>query len=324
MQAAAATSVTLLGGLIPGALDIVSGIAFLTAAGIAVYTLAFHRRRRLVLPAVCALAGALVMAWVALGNALNGMGISATLHNSEEFGEIVFPSLLLYLMYAMYAYSRAEEVDRQRGTVQQLDRRLGESIQEIGGHRVAMLEALSAAVDARDHYTALHSIHVADYSAAVGYRLGMRTQLVLFEQAGLLHDIGKIGVSDALLLKPSRLTPDEYEAIKKHVEESASIIGTVPFLSDVVPTVRHHHERWDGTGYPDGLTGEEIPRPARVLAVADAFDAMTTDRPYRTAMSVAEATRHLIEGRGRQFDPDAVDALVGLLDEGVIVVGANV
>jgi HD-GYP domain-containing protein (c-di-GMP phosphodiesterase class II) len=118
-----------------------------------------------------------------------------------------------------------------------------------------------------------------------------------------LHDIGKIGISDAILRKPSHLTPDEVEYMKTHTTKGAAMIELIPHLAPVLPIVRNHHERWDGQGYPDGLAGSAIPYLARIVAVADAFDAMTTDRPYRPSMPTDQAFKQIHDGAGRQFDP---------------------
>jgi putative nucleotidyltransferase with HDIG domain len=132
----------------------------------------------------------------------------------------------------------------------------------------------------------------------------------VLERAALLHDIGKIGVPEALLLKPSALSPEDYERVKEHSEAGARILETVPFLADVVPIVRHHHERWDGSGYPAGLAGEDIPFLARVLAVADSFDAMVSERPYRGPLPRRLAIDEVVLCSGSQFDPAVVDAFV--------------
>jgi putative nucleotidyltransferase with HDIG domain len=200
-----------------------------------------------------------------------------------------------------------------------LDRRLKHSLHELEEHSVGTLQALVAAVDARDTYTAHHSLNVSDYSCAIARQMGLRDELGALERAGLLHDIGKIGVSEYALLKPGRLTPEEYASIKEHSEIGARIIEMAPFLSTIVPVIRHHHERWDGEGYPAGLAGEDIPQLSRILGVADALDAMTSHRSYRNALSVTRARKELIEGRGSQFDPAVVDATVALLDSQAIL-----
>lgn len=307
--------------MISAAFDVVALVGFTVAAAAIAYGLAAHPQRMPRSPALFALGAMVIMTVVSLGNAMNEFGIWSKPHESEEFIEILFIPLVVYFAYSARASSERARVNREKAIVQRLDERLSESLAELGVHRLEMLQALTAAVDARDRYTALHSMHVADYSCAIAYRLGMRGDLRVIEQAGLLHDIGKIGIPDRLLLKPSGLTEAEYSLMQTHVEESARILQTVPFLSEVVPVIRHHHERWDGTGYPDALAGEAIPEGSRILAVADAFDAMTTNRPYRDALDVHVARRVLIEGRGSQFEPRAVDALVELLDEGVIEVG---
>jgi len=120
------------------------------------------------------------------------------------------------------------------------------------------------------------------------------------------------------LLRPSKLTADEFSAVKWHSTAGSKIIASIPFLQALVPLIRHHHEHWNGQGYPDGLAGEQIPKLARILAVADAFDAMTSDRPYRQAMMLAEARQEVMRGRGIQFDPHVVDALIDAIDHGAI------
>jgi HD-GYP domain-containing protein (c-di-GMP phosphodiesterase class II) len=131
----------------------------------------------------------------------------------------------------------------------------------------------------------------------------------------LLHDIGKVGVPDEILFKPVALSDEEFERIARHAEIGAAILGHVDFLDEAMLIVRHHHERWDGTGYPDGLRGEEIPLAARVFAVADALDALTTDRPYRRAVGWAEARATIRAGAGTQFDPAVIEAYEGIGDD---------
>ena len=194
--------------------------------------------------------------------------------------------------------------------VASLNDRLQVSMRDIEKQSLGVLQALSAAVDAKDRYTARHSLGATELAHRLGTRLGLdEAQLSVLERASLLHDIGKIGVPEAILLKPGQLTAEEFERAKEHSEAGAKILETVPFLGDVVPVVRYHHESWDGTGYPAGLSGEDIPELARVLAVADAFDAMTTERPYRAPVSSADALAEIMRCSATQFDPKVVVAL---------------
>ena len=175
----------------------------------------------------------------------------------------------------------------------------------------SMLNALVTAVDNKDRYTRRHSEDVLAYSLHIAKQLGLdpETQRTM-QVAALLHDVGKIGVPDRILRKPGKLTDEEYQAIQQHPVMGAVIVGAVPGFEETLDVVRHHHERWDGKGYPFGLTGRETPLLARLMAVADAFSAMTTDRPYRKGMEREKALRILEEGAGTQWDPDCVQALL--------------
>lgn len=174
--------------------------------------------------------------------------------------------------------------------------------------------APASAVDARDPSTQAHSATVARYAAATAGRLGLDADLVeRIRIGGLLHDVGKVGVPDAILMKPGGLTRTEWAEMRRHLEIGARIIAA-PGLADVREWVLRHHERPDGRGYPDGLAGEAIPLDARILSVADAYEAMTADRPYRSALPDATARAELDGGRGSQFDPDVVDAFLDYLD----------
>ncbi len=177
----------------------------------------------------------------------------------------------------------------------------------------SMLDALVTAVDNKDRYTLRHSEDVLTYSLDIARGLGLdqETQRTL-KTAALLHDVGKIGVPDAVLRKPGTLTDDEYAAIQHHALMGAVIVGAVPGLEDTLDAIRHHHERWDGGGYPFGLRGEETPLIARVMAVADAYSAMTTDRPYRKGMAPGRAQDILASGAGTQWDPLCVQAFLGV------------
>jgi putative nucleotidyltransferase with HDIG domain len=178
------------------------------------------------------------------------------------------------------------------------------------------VRGFALAVEAKDQYTHGHSENVMKYTVVLARQMGLSPQDVeQVKYAGLLHDIGKIGVSESILNKPGRLTDEEFEEIRKHPELGARIISDVPFLKSLVPLVRHHHEFYNGGGYPDGIDGENIPFGARVLSVADAFEAMTSDRPYRKSLPRTVATDILRKESGTQFDPLVVDAFLAMLEE---------
>ena len=175
----------------------------------------------------------------------------------------------------------------------------------------SMLDALVAAVDNKDRYTRRHSEDVMTYSLQIAREIGLgEPQLQTVAVAALLHDVGKIGTPDAILRKPGRLTGEEFEAVKQHPQMGAILVGAVPGLEDTLDAVRHHHERWDGGGYPSGLRGEETPLLARLMAVADAFSAMTTDRFYRQGMEPGKALALLEAGAGTQWDAECVRAFL--------------
>lgn len=174
--------------------------------------------------------------------------------------------------------------------------------------------ALSEVIESRDPYTGGHCTRLAEYSRITAASLGLkRREIEIVRFGAALHDVGKIAVPDAILKKPDKLTPDEYAIIKQHVFHGGQICKRVGFLQDAYPIVYHHHERWDGKGYPDELSGERIPLGARIVAVADAFDAMTNDRPYRRAMADEEAVAILRDGAGSQWDPTLVEKFLDAL-----------
>jgi len=188
--------------------------------------------------------------------------------------------------------------------------------QELTRSYMATVRALSNAVEARDAYTGKHAERVAAYGIEVARALGVaRPDAPEIEFGFLLHDIGKVAIPDAILYKPGALTREERELMARHPTIGADIIRGIEFLQGAAKVVRSHHERWDGTGYPDGLRGEEIPIAARVFAVADVFDALTTDRPYRPALTLHEARRMIVLGSGSQFDPSVVRAFNSIDDE---------
>ncbi len=179
---------------------------------------------------------------------------------------------------------------------------------------LATIQALAAAVDAKDPYTQGHSKRVAEYAVALARQIGLsEDEIDLIQITGTLHDVGKIGVPDAVLKKPGRLDEDERQVMETHPVLGEVIVRKAPKLAPTLPGVRHHHERWDGGGYPDGLAGEAIPRIARILAVADTFDAMTSDRPYRKGLSMQIAVDEIARCSGTQFEPLLSEAFVALM-----------
>jgi len=173
------------------------------------------------------------------------------------------------------------------------------------------IESLRLAVDAKDSYTRGHSDRVSYYSVLIGKQLGLSEEdLDVLKQGALFHDVGKIGIPDAILQKPGKLTDDEYDDIKNHPSIGAKILGPAKIFEPLIPMVLHHHERYDGRGYPGGLKGEEIPFMARIVCVADSFDAMTSDRAYRPRFTVVKAMEEMENCKGTQFDPELVDAFM--------------
>lgn len=183
----------------------------------------------------------------------------------------------------------------------------------------ATIYALTAAIDAKDHYTFSHSNNVAEYASTLAAAIPLDAEHVeIIRQAGLLHDIGKIGIPEAILSKTSRLTDEEYEVMKQHVEGSIAMIRYLPSLDYVIPSAIGHHERWDGQGYPRGIAGEAIPIGARCLCLADSFDAMTSKRSYKEAMDVEAALEEVRRNLGTQFDPQLGLLFIKLVEEGKI------
>ncbi len=179
------------------------------------------------------------------------------------------------------------------------------------------IRMLTAAIDAKDPYTRGHSERVSQYARIIAQHMDLSEQEI--EQvylAGLLHDVGKIGIQDRILQKPAALTGDEYDIMKTHPERGYQIMKQIPQLEPVLPGIRYHHENWDGTGYPAGIRGEEIPLVARIVAVADTFDAMTTDRPYQRGMPPDKAVERILLLSGKRFDPKVVQAFIRAYTEG--------
>jgi putative nucleotidyltransferase with HDIG domain len=216
---------------------------------------------------------------------------------------------LLWGLLAVLARSASSTLRRQTTALRERSVALSESYQRLEESSLEAIESLNATVEAKDPYTAGHSNRVQRIALSLGQELGLSVrELDALRFGSLFHDIGKIAIPDVLLTKPDRLTEEEYELMKRHSAEGARIVSKFGRLRESVPIIRHHHERWDGRGYPDSLAGEDIPLAAAVAGLADAWDAMTIERPYQRALSVEEALEEVRACRGTQFVPVVVDA----------------
>jgi putative nucleotidyltransferase with HDIG domain len=247
-------------------------------------------------------------------------GVIAIGYQSVELYALAVFALPLLLMrktqeaYLAHTQRSAQKLREAAETIQNQNVSLEQANRLLKERSTAAMESLSATVDARDSYTAGHSRRVQQLALAVGRELGLsHAELEVLGHAALFHDIGKLAIPDSILLKPASLTPDEWSLMQRHADEGARIIDRLGFLNDAVPAIRHHHERWDGTGYPERLKGEEIPLGARIIHVADALDSMLTTRIYRAARPAAEALGELRRAAGTQFCPRTVAALDRIL-----------
>ena len=240
-------------------------------------------------------------------------------HAAGLYALAVFAVPLLLMRKTQEAYlahtqRSAQKLRQAAETIQSQNVSLEHANRLLKERSTAAMESLSATVDARDSYTAGHSRRVQQLALAIGRELGLsQAELDLLGHAALFHDIGKLAIPDAILLKPASLTSEEWGLMQRHADEGARIIDRLGFLNDAVPAIRHHHERFDGTGYPDRLKGEEIPLGARIIHVADALDSMLTTRIYRAARPAAEAIGELRRAAGTQFCPRCVTALERIL-----------
>jgi len=225
----------------------------------------------------------------------------------------VLPLLLMRSSQASYLHHTERSAEQLRDAAETIHTQnvsLANANRLLRERSTAAMESLSATVDARDAYTAGHSRRVQRIALAIGRELDFsEPELDLLGHAALFHDIGKLGIPDAILMKPARLDTEEWRLMRRHADDGARIVDRLGFLADAVPAIRHHHEHYDGTGYPDGLAGEDIPLGARIIHVADALDSMLTSRIYRPALSEAEALAELRAGSGTQFCPRCVHAL---------------
>ena len=211
----------------------------------------------------------------------------------------------------------SESFNRMSGSIEVAFEQIRRAARENHELFLSSIRALAEAIDAKDPYTRGHSERVATYAAAVAREMGLPGEEV--EQArlsALLHDVGKIGVDDRIIRKPTALTEEEFEAMKTHPIKGAAIMSAIPQLAGVIPGMKYHHEKWGGGGYPEGLAGERIPLQARIVSVADTFDAMTTTRPYQKAMEIDFVIERIRQFAGIRYDPEVVAAFVRAYDKG--------
>jgi HD-GYP domain-containing protein (c-di-GMP phosphodiesterase class II) len=205
------------------------------------------------------------------------------------------------------------------GNIEALVRRLKKALRQNQELFLETIRTLAAAIDAKDRYTRGHSERVSSYSMAISKHLGLSQEEVFrVHIAAILHDVGKLGIKDGILNKPGGLSDEEFEVMRKHPAIGAQIMSPIRMLKDIIPGIRNHHETWDGNGYPDGLEGEQIPMVARIIGIADTFDAMTTTRPYQQAMTLEYVLSKMKAMSGSRFDPMVIDAFMAAVKAGDI------
>lgn len=236
-----------------------------------------------------------------------------SLKNALEKRRLILENRLYREHLEEIVKAQTAEIREHLSIEQQKTSQLNQALEEIQVTHHATVEALSAALDYRDNETEGHSQRVVRYSLEIGSVLGLaKHTMEVLSRGTLLHDIGKIGVPDLVLWKPGKLDEEEWGEMRKHVEYGYKMLRYIPFLKDAARIVLHHHERYDGAGYPQGLKGEDIAIGARIFAVADTYDAMTTDRPYRKALTDQDAREEIRRCSGSQFDPHIVEAFFNI------------
>lgn len=240
-----------------------------------------------------------------LGGVLGGAVLAIAYQSFSILGLLFFFLPVLTTSYSFRLYA-----NNMRGIVDRLE----EANRNLDEANIGLFQTLGAVIDAYDVYTYGHSAQVALYVKALGEQLGLpKKELDLLFKAGLIHDLGKIGITDTIISKQGPLTVEEYTIVKRHSLIGAEIVGQMKGLHELIPLVKHHHERWDGKGYPNGLKGDAIPLGARILALADSLDTMFSDRPYRKTMSFDQVIEEVERCSGHQFDPQVVTAFLALV-----------
>lgn len=266
---------------------VISAIAALVALG-----LGFALSRQLVSP-LQSLAG--ISSEIADGN----FAVRAEVNGKDELAQL------------------AGNFNHMAGSIEALVRRLKHALRQNQELFLETIRTLAAAIDAKDPYTRGHSERVSSYSMAIARHLGLSQEEVFrIRTAAILHDVGKLGIRDGILNKPGGLTDDEFAVMRTHPTIGAQIMEPIRMLKDIIPGIRNHHETWDGKGYPDRMEGEDIPLVARIIGVADTFDAMTTNRPYQQAKTLEFVLDKMRAMSGTRFDPNVVDALLAAVDAG--------
>ena len=259
----------------------------------------FHRNEKLVYLCIAGFVMTLLLA----GMLLNWQGVAFTSNM------LLVLSVVLGLLFFLEVYILC--IEKEEKYILEKKR-----VRSVWRMSMQIVQTLVKTIDAKDSYTNGHSARVAQYSVMLAKRMGFKEEeLGRLEYTALLHDVGKIGVSDAILNKKGKLTEEEYAIIKEHSEIGAQILSTITELPDVAVGARYHHERYDGKGYPDGLKGEEIPLFARIIAVADSYDAMTSKRSYRGALPQELVRQEITRGIGTQFDPRIAKLMLIIMDE---------
>lgn len=229
----------------------------------------------------------------------------------------VFVGIGMLILFSVNVLRTARNIHAME--VRRQERELNKRKRQMEKVSLQMMQTLSTTIEAKDEYTRGHSHRVAEYAALIARELGWSPDEIMnLEYAAHLHDIGKIGIPDTILNKPARLTPEEYAVIKEHTVIGAEILKNISLIDHVTEVARSHHERYDGTGYPDGLAGEEIPLPARIIAIADSYDAMSSRRIYRNALPEEKIIEEIQNNRGLQFDPELADIFLDLLSDGKV------
>lgn len=223
--------------------------------------------------------------------------------------------VVLYFLLARVIYSSSNKLVSQNQEIKKQANQLKESLTQLNNLYRSVIRAITNAIDARDKFTSGHSLRVAELTVGFSNYLKIEKEEVdQLEIAALLHDIGKLGVPESIITKPGSLTEEEYQMIKQHPIIGEKIVHDIEVLHDTIDVIKFHHEQYSGKGYPEGLSSDQIPFPARIIALTDAYDAMTSDRPYRKALSKDKAINEIKVNRGIQFDPELVDQFIAYVE----------